>query len=56
MKKNPEVKDRVLARVFAKDLKEIIAAADDYKDLGTTPSDGDSTASEAATSESFGTT
>lgn len=42
---------RVMARLFARDLREIISASEDTQNLGTTPSTADTTASEAATSE-----
>ncbi len=53
MKKSTAVKDRVMARVFAKDLKDVFAGTDN-QDMGTQPSDADSTVSEGATSESLG--
>ncbi len=54
MKKNTAVKDRVLARVFAKDMKEVFAGTDDTQDLGTQPADADTSAAEAATSNTLG--
>jgi hypothetical protein len=44
---------RVLARVFARDLEEVIGSTE-HQDLGTTPKNLDTTASEAATSEDLG--
>jgi hypothetical protein len=45
---NPD--GRVMARLFARDLNEVISASE-TQNLGTTPSSADTTVSEAATSE-----